>query len=45
MKTSNAIFSYNFKELCFKHQNKTIIWVKVFKNRPCKTCGRQPLKN
>ena len=21
------------------------IWVKVFKNEPSKTCGRQPLKN
>ena len=21
------------------------IWVKVFKNAPSKTCGRQPLKN
>ena len=28
MKTSNTIFSYNFEELCFKHQNKTIIWVR-----------------
>ena len=23
----------------------SIIWDKVFKNGPCKTCGRQPLKN
>ena len=22
-----------------------VIWVKVFKNRPSKICGRQPLKN
>ena len=21
------------------------IWIKVFKNRPSKICGRQPLKN
>ena len=24
---------------------RSIIWVKVFKNGPSKTCGRQPLKN
>ena len=24
---------------------KSDIWVKVFKNRPSKICGRQPLKN
>ena len=28
----------------FKKRN-SFIWVKVFKNGPSKTCGRQPLKN
>ena len=31
--------------LPFLIENCMIIWVKVFKNGPSKTCGRQPLKN
>ena len=31
-----------FTRLSEQHIN---IWIKVFKNKPNKTCGKQPLKN
>ena len=37
---SQSIFS-----LCYHLREVWLVWIKVFKNRPIKVCGRQPLKN
>ena len=34
------LYKLVFKQMMTRHK-----WVKVFKNGPSKTCGRQPLKN
>ena len=34
-----------FFKVCMKFASSNVKWVNIFKNRPSKVCGWQPLKN
>ena len=45
MPSDQRLFAYALITLIHFRGKFTINWDKVFKNRPSKVCGKQPLKN